>query len=620
MKKKYLLLIICLSIISKTIAQNCLPDGITFASQEEIDDFQDNYPGCIKIEGQVVIEGGDIFNLNGLSQLQTVDQSFIIRNCHSLSSLDGLENLDSIGYFNNADGEHLYSFRTGLAIKYNPLLNNLSALAGLKSIEGALEIKSNDVLTSLEGLEGLSQILRIHITNNHSLISLAGLDNLEEVFSCFTIGNNDALISLNGLENLISVDYCVDSDFFGDLCNATGFGISGNNALISLDGLNNLKTVGGCLEIGNNEALTSFEGLENLNTVGYCPGYSFGDCVYEDDIKGFLINGNNSLSSLTGLGNLQTVIGHFSIESNNDLTSLDGLENLDSLGGCLYINDNGGLISLGGLEKLDTIMGCLSITGNSSLNSLTGMEQLKTIGGANLQNPPFPPPPGSCNSWFLEISDNSALTSLNGLNNLSAIRACLIINNNESLVSLNGLEALTYVQGCYYYDCTFYNSPWISLEITGNSMLSSLNGLETVLLSSEDSITIINNPSLSACDAPPICTYLENGGDGTIVDNAMGCNGAAEVDLACSSVSVTETIMDEKGIQLYPNPTKDIVHFRMEGQADWEINLRNALGMLIAKKVLTGKGQIDFSNLPGGLYFLEFRNKGQIFIEKIIKE
>ena len=34
---------------------HCLPEGITFSTQAEIDNFQTNYPGCTEIEGDVVI-------------------------------------------------------------------------------------------------------------------------------------------------------------------------------------------------------------------------------------------------------------------------------------------------------------------------------------------------------------------------------------------------------------------------------------------------------------------------------------------------------------------------------------------------------------------------------------
>lgn len=55
-----------------SFSKPCLPEGITFSTQEQIDNFQTNYPGCTEIEGGVLIEGSDITNLEGLNVLEIV--------------------------------------------------------------------------------------------------------------------------------------------------------------------------------------------------------------------------------------------------------------------------------------------------------------------------------------------------------------------------------------------------------------------------------------------------------------------------------------------------------------------------------------------------------------------
>jgi len=52
--------------------QPCLPEGITFETQAQIDNFQENYPGCTMIEGDVNISGPDITNLIGLSSIISI--------------------------------------------------------------------------------------------------------------------------------------------------------------------------------------------------------------------------------------------------------------------------------------------------------------------------------------------------------------------------------------------------------------------------------------------------------------------------------------------------------------------------------------------------------------------
>jgi hypothetical protein len=55
--RKLKMLILSGLLFSSTLlfSQGCLPEGIFFSSQEEIDNFQTNYPGCTEIEGDVVI-------------------------------------------------------------------------------------------------------------------------------------------------------------------------------------------------------------------------------------------------------------------------------------------------------------------------------------------------------------------------------------------------------------------------------------------------------------------------------------------------------------------------------------------------------------------------------------
>ena len=71
--RRILSLLINLLVIQIAIAQSpCLPDGISFTTQAQIDSFQINYPGCTEIEGQVYINSEDISNLNGLSQISAI--------------------------------------------------------------------------------------------------------------------------------------------------------------------------------------------------------------------------------------------------------------------------------------------------------------------------------------------------------------------------------------------------------------------------------------------------------------------------------------------------------------------------------------------------------------------
>ena len=78
----------------------CLPYGITFSSQEQIDNFGTNYPGCTEIEGNLTIEEsstGNITNLNGLSEIISIGGACYIEDNSALSSLTGLDKVTFIG-------------------------------------------------------------------------------------------------------------------------------------------------------------------------------------------------------------------------------------------------------------------------------------------------------------------------------------------------------------------------------------------------------------------------------------------------------------------------------------------------------------------------------------------
>ena len=152
MKKILLTTALIACCLTTLFAQPCLPAGITFTTQEEIDNFQINYPNCNEIEGDVWIQGGDIWNLAGLSVLTSTGGELSIIENYSLASLEGLDNLTSIG--------------SDLQILNNVSLASLVGMENLNSISGNLQIGhytfpipvGHPSLTSLTGLNNLTSI------------------------------------------------------------------------------------------------------------------------------------------------------------------------------------------------------------------------------------------------------------------------------------------------------------------------------------------------------------------------------------------------------------------------------------------------------------------------------
>ncbi|MFT4534559.1 MAG: hypothetical protein ACJA1A_000562 [Saprospiraceae bacterium] len=333
MKKFYLILVLFLFSTQFVLAQSCLPGGMTFSTQQQIDNFATNYPNCTEIEGNVLIEesiNDDITNLNGLAQLTSLGGDLIINYNYALSNLSGLHNITSIG------GDITIS---------NITSTNLSGLANLSSIGGELFIASNTALTSISVLSNLSSIGGdLHIRSNPSLTSLSGLENISTVGNSLRIIANAALMNLSGLENLSSIGENIQ--------------IWGNDALTSLSALGNISSIGSLL-ISSNEVLPSLSGLDNIAST-----------------NSLSISGNAALTSLSGLDNLSSIGTSIIISQNDVLTSLSALNNLSSIGGFLAIQLNPELTSLSGLDNLSSIGGRIVLWGNDALTSLSGIQNI----------------------------------------------------------------------------------------------------------------------------------------------------------------------------------------------------------------------------------------------------
>jgi len=332
-------------------SQPCLPDGITFTTQAEIDIFQTNYPYCTEIEGDVTISGDDITNLNGLSVLTSIEGDL------------------SIGFY---DFEFGY---TG-----NPNLINLTGLEGISIIGGDLSIFDNTTLLNCTGLDNVTSIGGDLLINlNYALTSILALSNMTSLGGDLWIGQNSSLTNLSGLEGLSSIEGTLSFGYGlgggnSGLTSLTGLenvtSIEGNlkitkcHVLNSLLGLNNVTSIGGTLEIGYNNAITNLSGLDNVDSIG---GY-------------VTIYGNDALTNLTGLGNLTFIGENFLLGgmggSNPVLTSLAGLENLTSIGGGIMIFNHESLVSLMTLNNVTSIGGDLWIIGNDLLTSLTGLDNI----------------------------------------------------------------------------------------------------------------------------------------------------------------------------------------------------------------------------------------------------
>lgn len=684
MKKLTLTILIaihCSLFTPHIFSQPCLPEGITFTTQAQIDNFQTNYPNCTEIEGSVEIGtffGEGISNLNGLNVLTSIGGYLEIARNEALISLTGLGNITSIG------GD--------LRLIDNDVLESLTGLENLIYISGDLKIEHNDIMSSLSGLDNLTSIGGyIEICRNATLISLTGIDNIEAgSITDLTIGNNSSLMDceinsicdyLSAPNGIVSIhnnasgcnspgeiaiecgitlsclpfghyhfttqqhidnfqtDYPGCSDLEGDIIisganisNLDGLNvltsiggnleIVNNDTLINLSGFDNLSFIGGNLNICRNGALTSLTGLESLTEI--TGSVLLGRLFYSPPFLGCF--GNWSLTSLDGLNNVNSIGGDLSIFCGNSLTSLTGLENLTYIGGNLKIGDgsvisNPFLITLTGLEGLTSIVGELIVSGNDTLASLSGLENITSIGGLVIYS----------NNTLIDLTgldnlmtigggihiESTGLSSLSGLDNLTSIGGGLGIYGNDSLTSLTGLNSVTFIGEGLSIGGLYQG---------GNTSLTSLIGLDNVASIGGD-LNIRNNSELFICDVQSICDYLATPlGTIEIYNNAPGCNSPEEVEEACENVSIQKSNFNDS-FTIFPNPVGSNTQIQYTLYQNSSISLKildvsgREITTLVNEVQPKGEQEVIFScaGLPAGIYFCILKTTHFTTTTKIIK-
>ena len=427
--RKTALLIVLAFFTQANVFPQCLPDGIEFETQAQIDSFPTDYPGCTEILGDVIIDGYNINNLSGLNVLIKIDGDLRIEGLELLENLMGLSSLDSIG--------------ESLIIDYNYGLLNLNGLESLNTINGKISIFGNSMLNSLSGLENLSSesISKLEIYGNQFLTNCnaqsicnylvspngsvdiysnyTGCESPNEIanncgftISCLPYGNyhfsNQADIDdfqsiypdCNDINGSIFIkSYVENLDGLSGITSVqNGISIKGNYYLEDLQGLNNVQNVG-TLFIWWNESLESLEGLNSLDT-----------CFSRVDIFN-----NEQLFSLNGLENLKFVGSHFSLTGCNSLQNIDGLASLNTVNG-FFVLGQGIITNTNGLNNLTYVGNGFDIYGCDSLTNISALSNLLFIGGS------------------LRISNNYSLASLTGLDNVESDSIDWIsIHNNSSL-------------------------------------------------------------------------------------------------------------------------------------------------------------------------------------------
>ena len=109
-----------------------------------------------------------------------------------------------------------------------------------------------------------------------------------------------------------------------------------------------------------------------------------------------------------------------------------------------------------------------------------------------------------------------------------------------------------------------------------------------------------------------------------VTDPGGGFLGTPAIVFYVGGTAVYDNLPEGSSLSVYPNPTRSMLHIAIEGaeiSLD-QITIRNLQGQLVSQlnNVQTSRENIDVSNMPAGLYFMEVTSGPYRVTRKFIKE
>ena len=236
--------------------------SIELNSQDAVNEFgKNNYEiivGYLKIRDTT---GTSITSLKPLYSIKEIGNTLYIHLTRKLDSLEGLNNLTSVGSID---------FQSNYGIK------NLNALKNLKTIKTYFTLSNSPNLNSIDGISQLeSKTLQSVSIYGCNISDLRAFKNVEIIVS-LSLNNCYNLKTLDGLENLTMI---------------SRFQIN-NVSLVSLSGLSMLKTINTSFSIESCSQLTTLNGIDNLQIIGD---------IYNNFSNSLFIYNNSLLSDFCAL-------------------------------------------------------------------------------------------------------------------------------------------------------------------------------------------------------------------------------------------------------------------------------------------------------------------------------
>ncbi|MEM1120016.1 MAG: hypothetical protein AAGJ18_06175, partial [Bacteroidota bacterium] len=407
----------------------------------------------------------------------------------TITNLDSLAHISSIGenliIANNPNLSDIsalqnlfilgYNRGALLRLENNPQITSLDILTHLSSFNLDLEIINMDGLTDLSGFANLPNLGRLQVEGCDQITSLNGLGQLQDIYKGLILHNNSELVDISNLAYTSNFQaITVTSNAKLSDCSIHSFCnfLNCGNTYMTLN--NNLTGCNSTVEVQNNCAFS-----------GCCPNsLFFGSQAAIDDFPNTYPN--------------CSVIPADVVISGEDITDLSPLNSITTIG-TLVIGNCSTLVDMSNWTGLTEIIGSFNINSNTTLSTI-GLPNLVTVGGT------------------AEISTNPAITNIVGLSQLETVQS-LSITNNDLLETLSGLSSLT----------TFTSG----INISQNNKLTDISGLANIVNFGNNGFSFSDNQQLSQCAITSVCTFLDNGRNINVYNNAPNCNSEAEIVNIC---------------------------------------------------------------------------------------
>lgn len=170
--------------------------------------------------------------------------------------------------------------------------------------------------------------------------------------------------------------------------------------------------------------------------------------------------------------------------------------------------------------------------------------------------------------------------------------------------------------------------------------IESLCGESSLPLTNDETVTVNGNAVTFENNTRYASSHFWDFGDGTTstektpAPHTYAADGVYEISLTtsnfcCSDITTTEVQigavnslvdLEQRPYSISPNPIKEFGHINMENGGEFKIRVFNPRGELLFSKRGQGSTRLEFTDLPPGLYFMELRIDGEVYIEKIIKD